>query len=94
MDLNHLILHASRSLENGSVTCRIPTVFKKIASEVIEKIIMVTLKWEIRDGVLVLEKGDSPLFQVPIAQLLDLHAAHLKNQAPTAPMHLSCCEVS
>ncbi len=76
--------------ENGSLTCKIPTFIGNIESGDAEKPVFILLKWEIRDGIMLLAKGGTVLFQVPISQLREAHAEHLKNQAPAADIHMKC----
>jgi hypothetical protein len=94
VDCNRIVLYAARSLENGSVTCDIPTFIRNSKSKRLETPIIVPLKWEIQDGIILLAKGGTNLFQAPISQLQELQASHMGYQAPDHRTHLSCCTTS
>jgi hypothetical protein len=60
----------------------------------LETPIIVPLKWEIQDGIILLAQGGTNLLQPPKSQLQELHASHMGYQAPAHHTHLSCCTTS
>jgi hypothetical protein len=69
VDSNSIQLYASRSLDNGSSTTRIPTTLYRNGG-VVEPL-EVIVEWKIHNRVLTLVKGGELLIEIPISRLED-----------------------
>jgi hypothetical protein len=97
VDMNSIQLCASRSLDDGSSTIRIPTRILRISRGF--EHMGVIVRWQIQNRILTLVKGGGLLVEVPISRLEDcirdgrLAAGRIENDQSCVG-NIRCCSAS